>query len=620
MSVEVKTPTRTQFEHSEFQCGEKSSNFEEVGTQKSVKFNEKSDSFHRFESSAKFQYRKRKPSYRNEHSQQIGGFRRKRAKSMPAAESNIVLPTKFLLGGNINDPLNLNSLNNEEVNKLLNQTPQSSPIVTPPTFQSFSVPVPFNITDPLNLESGDDSISKKKKRNKHHHKRKSDDSHNSSANTHPSKETERRKSVLEALKIEVDDDELPPPSSTISSSDQKPLEIHFSSKPVVDKIVSPVIPQISPSSRAKKRKRAMSMSDARPEKSHIARSILRTSLSPPRNSALHIDLEKTTSPIKRFKKQGSQKHVLPKYQKNPKFSHGNYNRYYGYRNPDAEHDQRLICFKKDWFEGKDVLDIGCNVGHITLAIGKDFQPRKIVGLDIDKKLIKAARKNVRYYMSDQSNQTEKFPVSSSLNFGPIEAPPVCDQNRRNFPKNVMFIQGNYVLEDDELLELQKEEYDVILALSLTKWIHLNSGDVGLKRFFKRIYRHLRPGGKLVLEPQPWSSYKKKKNLTEDIHKHFQSIQLKPAQFSDYLLREVGFSTCEVVDVPLHKAKGFRRPIQLYTKADTAVCSPKEESASCSPNAVTMETTANVAKDQSEKVDSTADKKTEENQGTKDVNV
>lgn len=70
-----------------------------------------------------------------------------------------------------------------------------------------------------------------------------------------------------------------------------------------------------------------------------------------------------------------------------------------------------------------------------------------------------------------------------------------------------------MLDRDELVDAQSSEYDVVLCLSLTKWVHLNWGDEGLKRMFRRIYRHLHPGGILVLEPQPWSSYGKRKSLT-----------------------------------------------------------------------------------------------------------
>ena len=32
-------------------------------------------------------------------------------------------------------------------------------------------------------------------------------------------------------------------------------------------------------------------------------------------------------------------------------------------------DPRLAAFKKEWFEGKDCLDIGCNQGLITISVG-----------------------------------------------------------------------------------------------------------------------------------------------------------------------------------------------------------------------------------------------------------
>jgi 7SK snRNA methylphosphate capping enzyme len=48
---------------------------------------------------------------------------------------------------------------------------------------------------------------------------------------------------------------------------------------------------------------------------------------------------------------------------------------------------RLRSFWREWFENKDVLDIGCNAGHVTLCVARDFNPKQIVGIDIDPKLI-----------------------------------------------------------------------------------------------------------------------------------------------------------------------------------------------------------------------------------------
>ena len=75
------------------------------------------------------------------------------------------------------------------------------------------------------------------------------------------------------------------------------------------------------------------------------------------------------------------------------------------------------------------------------------------------------------------------------------------------------LQGNYVPESEVGVASTAPEYDVILALSITKWVHLNWGDAGIRRMFRKIYSHLRPGGRLVLEPQPFASYARKKKLT-----------------------------------------------------------------------------------------------------------
>ena len=67
-------------------------------------------------------------------------------------------------------------------------------------------------------------------------------------------------------------------------------------------------------------------------------------------------------------------------------------------------------------------------------------------------------------------------------------------NTSLFPHNIKFLCDNYVLEEDELLEFAQPEFDTILCLSTTKWIHLNFGDDGLKRAFKRMFAQLRQKG------------------------------------------------------------------------------------------------------------------------------
>ncbi|CAG5108130.1 Oidioi.mRNA.OKI2018_I69.chr1.g3647.t1.cds [Oikopleura dioica] len=246
------------------------------------------------------------------------------------------------------------------------------------------------------------------------------------------------------------------------------------------------------------------------------------------------------------------------------FPHGNYIQYYGYRNSDKFSDYRIDLMKKEWMEGLDVLDIGCNSGHLTLLIARDLKPRKIVGIDIDEKLIEMAQKNIRHYCAEE----KKFPASFSKLYGPLRAPFVntglSNSKGKDFPENVHFINGNYVFSCDEYLERQEPEYDTIIAFSVSKWVHLNNGDNGIKRFFRRIFRQLRPGGRFLLEPQPWKSYARRKKLTSEIEENYKNIKFKPCEFTSFLT-SIGFSDPINLTSAL-SAKGFKqRQVLLYNK-------------------------------------------------------
>ena len=189
MSVDVKTPTRTQFEHAEFQCGKRGGTMLEtvittsvttvsvggitlhsqnsVPAASAIPSNEDS-----FQSQATKGHRKRKLSERGGNPYQFPN----RKKPYRKSGDKIVLPSRFLLGGNINDPLNLNALYDDEIGKALNErTPQSSPLPLPEYKKEVKVLIPPNINDPLNLNAGEEGdvglvspkFGSKKKKHKH---------------------------------------------------------------------------------------------------------------------------------------------------------------------------------------------------------------------------------------------------------------------------------------------------------------------------------------------------------------------------------------------------------------------------------------------------------------------
>lgn len=590
------------------------------------------------------------------------GKRRRRANS----ESESVLPTNFLLGGNIFDPLNLNSLLDEEVNKALNaETPKSSPLPAK-NRDPVEILIPRDITDPLNLNclsTGDSLLvsplksggGRRRHRNKHHGANTGRGSTEGiglmeSNGCTAVKDDGTTLVSMTNLHLEGTIEDQTLSDSTLESSNKSSLTINDNE--VKEKTIDgsnaslTANPTNPPSSRQRKRRRAGSRTE---NSSSSSSEVKRSGRYSQPNESQGVNsrsgvFDRQQQHLNQWRPQYSNNNQNPQ-QPKKKFQYGNYNKYYGYRNPGMSEDPRIRVMNPDWFRGKDVLDLGCNTGHLTLFIAKNWQPASIVGLDIDGSLIHAARQNIRHYLSEvqvqhsrrsgentkgdrgevsgeekekdkasfvmdekkakhvdevnkgieegmEVNQEEKresdrgemedgalvdlpegkhsFPVSLRISRGPIAGPPLPETNTHrlppgDFPANVTFVKGNYVLESDVLLQTQREEYDVVLCLSVTKWVHLNWGDTGLKRFFHRVYKHLRPGGLFILEPQPWSSYNKRKKLTEAICKNYHSIRLKPDQFSSFLTTEVGFSSYELIGTSQNYSRGFQRPISLYHK-------------------------------------------------------
>ncbi|XP_059152538.1 uncharacterized protein LOC131938500 [Physella acuta] len=474
-------------------------------------------------------------------------YKRKRLASVDSRPRRDHMPKWELMGGDAHDPLNLNGLAHSEEGRLLNlKTPESSPLPTPDFRKIVYVKVPPNIEDPLNLEGKHDqkvidmllnSTIKKRHRSR---KKKHDEMQVANSSSGPTATTPVMQTCAVMDPNIPSEEESVSQNASATQNDISPLKNKTSEPP------TPPKPSISNTSNNRSRSRSLSM-----------------------------------SPERKFKRQtsGSRGKSGPneptKFPAKPMFTLGNYNRYYGYRNRDHEPDPRLQYFDPSWFKGKDVLDIGCNTGHITLALAEQFYPHKILGMDIDGKLIQAARQNIRHMLSQRRKDSSKYPCVFEMTKGPLEAHPLMGSSDQ-FPNNVLFLQGNYVPGSEEILKLQKEEYDIILALSITKWIHLNNGDDGLKLFFQKIFRQLRPGGRLILEPQPWSTYRKRAKLSAELFAKYQSIKLKPEGFKHYLL-SIGFVKCEVIGVPVTKAKGFRRPLILFTKADNKQAAAVPES-------------------------------------------
>ncbi|KAK2645613.1 hypothetical protein Ddye_020808 [Dipteronia dyeriana] len=262
------------------------------------------------------------------------------------------------------------------------------------------------------------------------------------------------------------------------------------------------------------------------------------------------------------------------------FPFGNYRNYYGYRIDEGlDEDPRLKVLKKEWFQGKRCLDIGCNSGLITIQIAKKFQCRSILGIDIDSSRIEDAHWHLRKFVkmgqaekksakaskldvTEKADDSENGVIASSIK-EEVNSREYAPPDERDLSDIVSFRQENFV----HSRHMPEKYYDTITCLSVSKWIHLNWGDDGLINSFANIWKLLRPGGTFVLEPQPWKSYEKNRRVSETTAINYSNIMFHPDQFQEILLDKIGFRTVEDISSGcLSGSKtGFDRPIFAFHK-------------------------------------------------------
>jgi 7SK snRNA methylphosphate capping enzyme len=229
---------------------------------------------------------------------------------------------------------------------------------------------------------------------------------------------------------------------------------------------------------------------------------------------------------------------------------GNYSGYYGYR---RDSDERMQGFQPVWFKGLKCIDIGCNSGEFTISVAKKFQPKHILGVDIDAKLIVQAHEHLAKRKEELgSGQGRLIPRSLA----------VKNQSKSStcFPKNVDFLVVDITNDGDNVLST----YDTILCMSVAKWIHLHKGDEGLLAFFRKLHELLEPNGRVILEYQPWKSYVNNKRASAITMKNFKEIQVRPEDF-EVALCDIGFQVLQRLGSTLEEAQGFSRPILVLGK-------------------------------------------------------
>ena len=263
------------------------------------------------------------------------------------------------------------------------------------------------------------------------------------------------------------------------------------------------------------------------------------------------------------------------------FRYGNYVHYYNYRTEATANalDPRLACLDPAWLRNKKVLDIGCHEGVITCDVARHFGPRWVTGVDIDRSLINKAVKSFTGLRNALRNHVirlapvtfrcENYAMRASGVYGgtgPNANNPWVAQPDDGKPSTAGTAGGTAGSQKQKRQQFDKAAmsappYGAILLFSVTKWVHLNFGDDGIRQLFARVHEELEPGGVLVLEAQTIDSYRKafKKVGIGAVCVPLASIQMLPDAFDNYLTTTLGFEALALPSLPAPSSDAAAAP-------------------------------------------------------------
>lgn len=201
--------------------------------------------------------------------------------------------------------------------------------------------------------------------------------------------------------------------------------------------------------------------------------------------------------------------------------HGNYHHYYAKFRAQAVPDERLSLLPAEILRNARVIDLGCNAGKLTHEAITHCGAAAAVGVDID--------------------------------------PWLVEQAKTAYPGPCTFEHFDFV-DAAAYTGTALGTFDVVLLLSVTKWVHLNSGDDGMLALFKHIRSILNEGGYLVVEPQPMSNYARASKRNKELRETYKNIRIKPP--FDEELKAQGFERILEFE---RDEEGFARPVHVWKR-------------------------------------------------------